>query len=116
VNRDDVITRLTDEFKYPAKGAQLVATKLQALTLEIRPYFEAWWFGGPIPDLQIEGFTVRKLMEEHGMNPIASFLTLDWLAREPEKALASLRKGHDKISQSRPGGTAPRSVDTEKGA
>lgn len=101
MNRNDVIARLIDEYNYPTKGAQLVATKLEALTIEVRPYFERWWAGGPIPNLQIERYTVRRLMEEHGMNPIAGFLTLDWLVREPEMALASLKKGHDKINVSR---------------
>lgn len=32
------------------------------------------------------------------MNEVAGFLTLDWLLREPEKAIASLKKGHDTIS------------------
>ncbi len=29
------------------------------------------------------------------MKPPAALLTLDWLLREPDKAVASLRKGHD---------------------
>ncbi len=36
-------------------------------------------------------------MELHKMNPIAAFLTLDWLIREPEQAIESLKHGYDFI-------------------
>ena len=46
-------------------------------------------------DIEVEGFTVKRLQDEHGMNLVASVLTLDYLKREPDQALKSLRKGHD---------------------
>ncbi len=94
-----LIPRLTSEYGYPQKGAQLVADKLVACSPSIVQAFERWWASGNLPDdFQVEGYSPQSLFNEHGMNPIAAFLTLDWLGREPEKALASLRKGHDRVT------------------
>lgn len=98
MERTAIITRLEQDFKYPPQGAELVATRLAGLQGPLRDAFVRWWESGTLPDLTIGGYTVERLMREQRMNPIASFLTLDWLEREPEKAIASLKKGHDQIS------------------
>ena len=38
---------------------------------------------------------MQRLADEHGMNPIAAYLTIDWLIKDPEAALMPLTKGHD---------------------
>lgn len=98
MNEEEIIDRLVKEFDYPVHAAEAVAPKLANLGPETKAAFALWWDTGQIPTLEVEGYTVERLMQEHGMNPIASILTLDWLAREPEKALRSLRKGHDRVS------------------
>jgi len=98
MDAQSLIPRLVAEFGYPQAGAQLVADKLADASPDIQDAFMRWWTTGRLPDpenLEIEGYTVQRLMEEHGMKPVAAFLTLDWLRREPEKARASLKKGHD---------------------
>jgi hypothetical protein len=94
----ELVTRLVSEFGYPLQGAQMVAEKLLACGPEIKAAFLYWWNEGSLDDLVVEGYTVQRLMEEHGMNPIAAFLTLDWLMREPEKAKVSLARGHDRVT------------------
>lgn len=95
MNENELIPRLVAEFGYPLKGAQLVAEKLVSSTPQIQEVFVKYWERGEIPLLEVEGYTFSKLAEEHGMKPVAAFLTLDWLIREPERAKASLKKGHD---------------------
>ena len=46
-----------------------------------------------LPQIIIEGYSYKTLVENYGMKPIGAFLTLDWLIREPQKALTSLKKG-----------------------
>jgi hypothetical protein len=92
-----LVQRLVTEFGYAEKGANLVANKLAASKPFVREAFLNYWEHGVIPDLEVEGFTCAILMNLHGMNVIAAILTLDWLAREPEKAKTSLKKGHDEI-------------------
>ncbi len=92
-----LVPRLMDEFGYPAAGARLVAEDLARSAAEVQDAFCAWWNTGVIPELEVMGYTVHRLIQEHGMQPVAALLTLDWLTREPERALASLRKGHDRV-------------------
>lgn len=94
---DEMLPRLIDEFGYPKKGAQIVVQKLMQCTPEVKEAFLAWWHSGETGALEVEGFTVKRLMKHHGMNPVAAFLTLDWLKREPDAALSSLVKGHDYV-------------------
>ena len=93
--KKDIVNRLIVEFDYPEYGAVIAARKLLHLQGSIRLLFIDWWFQGKKPSLDVEGYTFESLTESYKMNPIAAFLTLDWLIREPERAKGSLRRGHD---------------------
>lgn len=95
---EELVSRLIFEFGYPEEGAKLVAEKLAACQPEIKEAFLKWWDEGQLGTIEVEGYTLQKLMEKHSLKPIAAFLTLDWLAREPEKARAALARGHDRIT------------------
>jgi hypothetical protein len=99
IAKDNFIERLEKEFGYPKRGAEFVADKILALNPSLKSAFEDWWYTGELPDDEIEGYTVDKLMKEHSMNPVAAILTLDWLLREPERAKASLDRGHDIVKK-----------------
>ncbi len=101
MDAQSLIPRLVSEFGYPQAGAQLVADKLENCSPEIQAAFWEWWNTGSLSEIQIEGYTIQRLMAEHHMKPIAAFLTLDWLQREPQKALVSLTKGHDQVHTQR---------------
>jgi hypothetical protein len=97
MNVNELIPRLTSEFGYPLKGAQIIAEKLVNCTPQIQVAFTKFWEKGEFPNMEVEGYTFASLVSEHGMKPIAALLTLDWLIREPEKAKESLKKGHDVV-------------------
>src|SRR3989442_846228 len=92
-----LLDRLVSEFNYPPAGARLVATKLERISPPVRAAFLTWWNSGSAPPLEIHSYSVERLVDEHGMNPVAAYLTLDWLRRSPEEALKSLQKGHDRV-------------------
>jgi hypothetical protein len=95
---DEIIPRLVAEFGYPEKNAASVAHNLQACTPVIQETFEKWWSGeGLDPQLEVKGYTLKRLIEEYGFTPIAAFLDMDWLIREPEKAAQALSEGYDTI-------------------
>lgn len=96
--RPEIVARLTSEFGYPPSGADLVANKVEGFRPETRRAFEAWWQSGEVPGLEAEGYTVARLVEERGLNPLAALLTLDWLLREPEAARAAVDRGHDRVT------------------
>lgn len=94
---NDLLPRLMAEFNYPPKGAQIVADKLVACTSLIKEIFSHWWQTGELSNIQVEGYTIQQLIEQHSMKPIAAILTLDWLARDPVAAQASLKRKHDYV-------------------
>lgn len=89
---------LVNDFGYPEEKAQLIVKKLDSSQPKIKAAVDLWWNEAKIPTIEIAGYNFKRLVSEHNMNPVAAFLTLDWLLREPEEAIASLRKGHDYIA------------------
>lgn len=94
----EIVPRLVAEFGYTEKNAQSVALELQACTLLVQEAFEKWWHGeGLDPHLEVKGYTLKRLTEEYGFGPIAAFLDMDWLIREPEEASQALSEGYDVV-------------------
>jgi hypothetical protein len=93
----DLVPRLIGEFGYSPYAADVTARELVAADPRIQEAFYRWWNTSEISDIEVEGHHLQRLADEHGMNPIAAFLTLDWLIKEPEAALASLARGHDRV-------------------
>ncbi len=80
---------------YSEVGISAILQELISMDKEIRNEFENYLSGKPVKDLKFAGYTLKKLELEHGMNPIAGFLTLDWIKRSPKDATESLKRGHD---------------------
>jgi hypothetical protein len=98
IQLDEIVPRLVAEFGYTEKNAARVALNLQACTPVVQEAFEKWWRGGGLdPRLEVKGYTLKRLIEEYGFGPIAAFLDMDWLIREPEKAARALSEGYDVI-------------------
>lgn len=97
MDHSEVKRRLVDDFGYRARAAEIVAERLLSSSPAVQEAFLAWRSADAYPELCVAGYTVARLIREHSMEPVAALLTLDWLSREPERAAASLRKGHDRV-------------------
>jgi len=97
ITASELLPRLVGEYGYSARGADLVANKLVMAAPEVQEAFLHWWATCEFPEIQIEGHSLESLVAQHSMNPIAAFLTLDWLLRAPAEAKASLARGHDRV-------------------
>ncbi|KKR28591.1 hypothetical protein A2715_03245 [Candidatus Woesebacteria bacterium RIFCSPHIGHO2_01_FULL_39_32] len=99
MDEDAIKLRIQQKFPglYPDKGLDLVAKKIQQFDTQLKLELEKFLETGEIPAREINGYTIDKLVKEHGMNELAAFLTMDWLIREPEKATESLHRGADKL-------------------
>jgi len=95
--QNQILPRLIQEWNYTEEDAAAVALELEQATPQVREAFQVWWATQQPCELEIQGYTVASLMQEFQMNPIAAFLTLDWLMQEPESALAALAEGYDVI-------------------
>jgi hypothetical protein len=95
----DVAPRLVEEFGYRPAAAERVAQRLTSIDPVIRDAFWQWWQTGSLdPALEVEGYTVDRLMSEYGLNPVAAFSTLDGLKNAPQLTLDTLRRGFDRRS------------------
>ncbi|MFA6184379.1 MAG: hypothetical protein WC682_04755 [Parcubacteria group bacterium] len=95
---EDIVFRLISEFSYSEKEARQAAQDLLKSDPKVKGAFDVWWDTGVFDDaLECEGYTLDKLIKEHSLMPVAAFLTLDWLIKEPEKAKRFLEKGYDMI-------------------
>jgi hypothetical protein len=93
-----LIPRLVSEFGYADKEAEEVASDLQACTPWVQAAFKKWWQGeGLDASLEIQGYTLQRLIDEYSLKPIGAFLTMDWLTREPSEAMAALAEGYDLV-------------------
>lgn len=93
---EEIIPRLVTEFGYTEKSAESVARDLLACTPIVRAAFGKWWRGeGLDTSLEVKGYTLKRLIKEYGFLPLAAFLDIDWLIREPEKASRALSEGYD---------------------
>lgn len=91
------IQRLIDEFGYSDSKAKMIWQKISDISPDLYAVFNAWWENGKPPEITEAGISYSELISKHSMNPLAAFLTLDWLKRDPAAASAAIRRGHDRV-------------------
>jgi len=90
--------RLVDDFDYPEANVDEVVSKLNAMSPDVYAAFEEWFNTGRIADIEVEGYNCAAIKAKSAkINPIAVYLTLDWLKREPVKAKAALNRPYNPI-------------------
>lgn len=98
-NRAD-LSALLLSLGYSAGDADGMLPELLAMQPPIRQAFTTWWAQqtGMLPTTPVyEGYNPASLAEQYHLRPVAAFLTLDWLATEPETARKALSEGYDEI-------------------
>ena len=95
------LTRLLLDLGYEAADADGMVGEMLAMQLPIREAFIEWWRNGQTDQLPeaptYEGYTPASLARQYNLRPVAAFLTLDWLATEPDVARKALSEGYDEI-------------------
>ncbi|MDM8155777.1 hypothetical protein QUW14_16005 [Bacteroides gallinaceum] len=79
---------------YDEKSAQLVAVELMDLSQPLDAYLVKWMQDeSDMQDYSLHDYSIKQLMEERNMAYPAALLTMDWLIKEPDAAVASLKRG-----------------------
>ena len=79
---------------YDEKSAQLVAVDLIDLSQPLDAYLAKWMQDeSDMQDYSLHGYSIKQLMEERNMTYPAALLRLDWVMKEPDAAVASLKRG-----------------------
>lgn len=70
---------LVERHELDPDHARAVAIRLLSSTPRIRGAFQRWWLTGRVDDVTVEGYNLRRLVEEKGMSPLGALLTLSLL-------------------------------------
>lgn len=89
----NIIIDILKEQGYPAFMLEKTADKIVNMSPSLKEAFDDWIKNGVEPSFEIKGYTFASLMEDFKMKPVGAFITLDWIMREPEKAIESLNRG-----------------------
>lgn len=94
---EEIKQKILEQFPgdYREGSFEKVLMSIESFDPTLRTEFETFLTSGEKPTRLIEGYSVKNLCEEQGLNGIGAFLTFNWLVREPIEAAAALRKGHD---------------------
>lgn len=87
------IIEILKEQGYPTFMFEKTADKVENLSQPLKESFSLWVESGIEPSLSIKGYSYSILIEKFKMKPVGAFITLDWIVREPEKAIENLNRG-----------------------
>ena len=87
------IHKFLEAQKVPKEQMQELTQMIQKTNPVILNAFEAFITDGTEPDLCIENYTCKGLMQEFHLSLTGALLTLDWLLREPEEAKQAIKDG-----------------------
>ncbi|MFH1451444.1 MAG: hypothetical protein ABIF89_02440 [bacterium] len=65
----------------------------------LKENFEKFLKNGELPEAEIKGWSIKRLIEERGMDPVGAFIMYDWLMRDSRQAVEALAEGYDIISE-----------------
>ncbi len=78
---------------YTDKQINAVIDDLLAIDESLKEGFSLWIESEKETDYTIKGITLSELKNKFGMTYPAALLTMDWLIKEPEKAIESINRG-----------------------
>lgn len=74
--------------------AQILCDDLAKIDCTLLPALNKWITEeGDIEETEYNGYSIASLCENYDMNFIAALLTIDWLIKEPKKAITALESG-----------------------
>lgn len=91
-------TDLIREFGYSPEKAKQTIGRLRKMDPEILHLFLEWYKTKKLPGDPVNGVTIRELMEHDGLNPVAVFLALNWVKRDPQTARYALSHPVDAVA------------------
>lgn len=79
---------------YTATRAEKLFARLEETDSDIQEAAARWLKDGTKPKLPaVDGWDLARMESHFGMNALAALLTLDWLRKDPAKALEAIKDG-----------------------
>lgn len=82
------------EYKEP-KTLLIIMSKVGLMSEALQEKFLDYLKSGKevLPEYESNNYTLRQLTEQYSFKPVAAFLTMGWIERDPYAAIATLNKG-----------------------
>ena len=96
LTRQEIIDLLLKE-EYPVFMLNTMIEKINSMPDNIQCAFEEWAKSDQLPSIEVEGYSLRKLIDEFQMKTIGAFTTLSWLQTAPIEAKEALSSGYDRL-------------------
>ena len=93
MTHDELVAILTEKYDYPISYVDQVANKIEEFEPIWRKAFEKFIKYGTFADDEIHGYSIAKLIGEMELTPVAAFLTMDQICKNPEKTIKMLKRG-----------------------
>lgn len=78
---------------YTERQALVVASELLQMDDSLQQGLRRWLVGEEETDYAVEGFKLSELKCRFDMTYPAALLTINWLIKEPERAIKSINRG-----------------------
>lgn len=78
---------------YTDKQVNTVIHDLMTIDENLKEGFSLWLESEKETDYTIQGIALSELKNKFGMTYPAALLTMDWVIKEPEKAIESINRG-----------------------
>ncbi len=92
---EEIVTKILEKYpnQYDNQKVEVIKPSIEHLSPLVRKALESFLQNGQHVKLDLFGYSIEKLIQERGQTEIASYLSLDWIVKEPGKALSVLNKG-----------------------
>lgn len=77
---------LVEKLEYTPHEAVATIKDIRHMKNDLRAAFYEWFTTSKIPEGELNGVNFHALMEAKKLNPVATFLTIDWYCKEPALA------------------------------
>lgn len=78
---------------YTAKQSLQLSKELAELAQPLADCFSQWAINDDTIDFSSHGLSVLGLMKKFGLKYPAALLSMDWVVKDPDKAIAAIRRG-----------------------
>lgn len=91
---EDIKAIILSRFGCSEQDAAHIISKLGQMDKTLVPMLERWARDMEYSNTEeYSGYSVDSLQRDYGMNFVAALLTIDWIIKDPQKAIPALQAG-----------------------
>lgn len=100
MNDNQIVDRILSKYPgvYEGEKGNILIPSLEKMSPVLKKALVSFLETDRHEDITLLGFSVEKLTgDEYGRNAIAAYFDLDWIIRDPDEAIASLKRNFQEL-------------------